>query len=49
MSHLHDDHTHITLADLHECIARQRQHLHAQMLAVLLASLTVLFVWLVLP
>ncbi len=45
MSHLHDDHTHVTLADLRECMAKQRAHLHAQMVVMLVASLIVLGYW----
>ena len=45
MSHQHDDHTHITLADLQDCMAKQRRHFHAQMLAMLLASLLAIGLW----
>lgn len=44
MNH-HDDHTHVTLSDLHDCLAKQRQHLHAQILVVLLASLLAIGFW----
>lgn len=43
--HDHDDHTHTTLTELHDCVARQRHRMHVQMILVVVFCLLAIGFW----